>query len=263
MGFFSKKEPVDPCVVCGKDSKASGQTIKKGEYLCKKCFRLLRIEWDRWERMPVEKREDEVSKLKDDLKKLADFKVSRIVGQFLYIDDTNKKWYTPDGAFMTVKRPKIFDFSNIVDFWIVDEDGNSTITQGGTGRAVAGGLLFGGTGAIAGGVTGDRISTTTSSGVYILVKTDLPDCPETKIDFGIIGETKRQGGAWTTAINRANECMAALKEIYDPTKKELLLQSKEAVSSTADEIKKFKELLDCGAITEEEYQAKKTQLLKL
>lgn len=194
--------------------------------MCKKCFRLLRIEWDRWERMPVEMREDEVSKLKDDLKKLADFKVSRIVGQFLYIDDTNKKWYTPDGAFMIVKRPKIFDFSNIVDFWIVDEDGNSTITQGGTGRAVAGGLLFGGTGAIAGGVTGGRISTTTSSGVYILVKTDLPDCPETKIDFGIIGEVKRQGGAWATARNRANECIEALKEIYDPTKKRTVVDVK-------------------------------------
>lgn len=33
--------------------------------------------------------------------------------------------------------------------------------------------------------------------------------------------------------------------------------------SVADEIKKFKELLDQGIITEEEFQAKKEQLLKL
>lgn len=33
--------------------------------------------------------------------------------------------------------------------------------------------------------------------------------------------------------------------------------------STADEIKKYKELLDIGAITEDEYQAKKKQLLGL
>lgn len=33
-------------------------------------------------------------------------------------------------------------------------------------------------------------------------------------------------------------------------------------NSTADEIKKFKELLDAGVITEQEFQAKKDQLLK-
>lgn len=33
--------------------------------------------------------------------------------------------------------------------------------------------------------------------------------------------------------------------------------------SVADEIKKFKDLLDCGAITEEEYEAKKKELLNL
>ncbi len=34
-------------------------------------------------------------------------------------------------------------------------------------------------------------------------------------------------------------------------------------SSTADELKKYKELLDCGAITEEEYDKKKKQLLNV
>ena len=34
-------------------------------------------------------------------------------------------------------------------------------------------------------------------------------------------------------------------------------------SSTADELKKFKELLDCGVITQEEFDAKKKQLLGL
>ena len=33
--------------------------------------------------------------------------------------------------------------------------------------------------------------------------------------------------------------------------------------SAADELSKYKELLDCGVITEEEFQVKKEQLLKL
>ena len=36
-----------------------------------------------------------------------------------------------------------------------------------------------------------------------------------------------------------------------------------AMASPADELKKYKELLDMGAISEEEYNEKKRQLLKL
>ena len=39
--------------------------------------------------------------------------------------------------------------------------------------------------------------------------------------------------------------------------------SSNASQSAADELKKFKELFDAGVITEEEFQAKKEQLLKL
>ena len=38
---------------------------------------------------------------------------------------------------------------------------------------------------------------------------------------------------------------------------------KEGSQSTADELKKFKELLDSGIITQEEFDAKKKQLLGL
>ena len=40
-------------------------------------------------------------------------------------------------------------------------------------------------------------------------------------------------------------------------------QKQESQISVADEIKKFKELLDMGAITQEEFDAKKKQLLGL
>ena len=40
-------------------------------------------------------------------------------------------------------------------------------------------------------------------------------------------------------------------------------KNEEATHSQADEIKKYKELLDSGAITQEEYDSKKKQLLGL
>jgi len=39
-------------------------------------------------------------------------------------------------------------------------------------------------------------------------------------------------------------------------------QAAKSMQSSADELKKFKELLDMGAITEEEYSEKKAELLK-
>lgn len=52
------------------------------------------------------------------------------------------------------KNPKIYKYSDIVDYELL-EDGES-ITKGGLGRAVVGGALFGGVGAVVGGVTGHK-----------------------------------------------------------------------------------------------------------
>ena len=55
-----------------------------------------------------------------------------------------------------------------------------------------------------------------------------------------------------------------------PNKEESVVQiessknvNKTAAISSADELKKFKELLDCGIISQEEFDAKKKQLLGL
>ena len=54
--------------------------------------------------------------------------------------------------------------------------------------------------------------------------------------------------------------LAKKKDLNNLPKNNSILQP---VNSDADEIKKFKELLDQGAITEEEYEAKKKQILGL
>ena len=50
---------------------------------------------------------------------------------------------------------------------------------------------------------------------------------------------------------------------YQEHAEELEASKAQPVVSPADELKKFKELLDMGAITQEEYDAKKKQLLGL
>ena len=59
----------------------------------------------------------------------------------------------------------VFNYSQIVNFELL-EDGNS-IVSGGLGRAIVGGVAFGGVGAIVGGLTGKRKSTDTCTSLQI------------------------------------------------------------------------------------------------
>ena len=70
-------------------------------------------------------------------------------------------------------------------------------------------------------------------------------------------------------IENRNEVHAALSDIIakaqiENTNQKIDISSAAPVaSSNADEIKKYKELLDAGIITQEEFDAKKKQLLGL
>lgn len=62
------------------------------------------------------------------------------------------------------------------------------------------------------------------------------------------------------AVKRINEAIAAYKKKNSaPAATTVVVNN----ASAADELKKFKELLDCGIITQEEFDAKKKQLLGL
>lgn len=56
-----------------------------------------------------------------------------------------------------------------------------------------------------------------------------------------------------------------IQSVFDKVKNEAVMsfQSPSSGFSAADELKKYKELLDLGAITSEEYDAKKSQLLNI
>jgi predicted Zn-dependent peptidase len=58
----------------------------------------------------------------------------------------------------------------------------------------------------------------------------------------------------------AQECLSTLQLICNQ-QKELPENNNSSAASSADEILKFKNLLDCGIITQEEFEVKKKQLL--
>ncbi len=107
--------------------------------------------------------------------------------------------------------------------------------------AIVGGALTGGLGAIAGAAIGGKKKD--ASTFFI----DLMDY-ETKQEFTI--QVKQGKGHF----HNVNEFRVANIPMEDTQKQS---------DSAADELLKFKQLLDAGAITQEEYDAKKKELLGL
>ena len=168
--------------------------------------------------------------------------LSSFNGGTLSIDSTHELF-----AFGNVTKAKvspIFYHFNEVDSYDIEIVGQKTITRkrGGITRALVGGALFGGVGAMVGSNTAKE-------------------------------ETKQVGG---TKILRVNMVTYAGKcqHVSIPSQNilafldECLLEKdnndvQQTVACSADEIIKYKNLLDQGIITQEEFDAKKKQLLDL
>jgi len=78
------------------------------------------------------------------------FNMTKRVGAFIEFDDDQKKWLIPDKK----NDPQIYLYSDIIDCDLLEDE--ESLTSGGLGRAIAGGVLFGGVGAVVGGITGKR-----------------------------------------------------------------------------------------------------------
>ena len=122
-------------------------------------------------------------------------------------------------------------------------------------RSVAGAIIGGGAAA----VIGSQVGTET--------KTEIVTKDDRKIVFYI----KEDGALRTFTVDtqKIDLTLAEIRRLI-PNKDEAVVRIEaqkntgtETVTSSADELKKYKELLDSGVITQEEFDAKKKQLLGL
>lgn len=142
--------------------------------------------------------------------------------------------------------PVVFSFDE-VDSYEVRAIGGKTVTKrkGGITRAIVGGAIAGSVGALVGSETAKSESVTTDGGDEILVNfiTYAGRAKRLSIDYP---------AGFTEFLDRCIE-----------EKQRAANASPNAPVSAADEIMKYKQLLDVGAITQEEFDAKKKQLLGL
>lgn len=167
-------------------------------------------------------------------------------------------------TFTILKRKEdkaTYHFNQIIDFELLEND--ESVTKGGLGRAVVGGMLFGGVGAVVGGVTANRRAKGVCKSLKIKISFRNSSNLTEYINF-IDTETMTDSSFYQIRYEDAQETLSALQLAVEQVGDSVAAESSaEQVTSSADEILKFKQLLDMGAITQEEFDAKKKRLLEL
>lgn len=182
------------------------------------------------------------------------FTISTFVNNVM-IDENTRRWaiYKLDSD-----ESQIYSFSDISKVEL-DENGNKYVSQNGVMRAVVGSTILGGVGAVVGATTADRSHTVNS--LNVIVYTPNISTPVITIPF-ITSPMPDSSRAYQSAKADAIKLAGALNAIAmqnAPAKPD----APAAVASAADELAKYKKLLDEGAISEEEYASVKRRLLNL
>ena len=174
------------------------------------------------------------------------------------IDENSKRWtvYNFNG------ESKIYSFNDIVKVEL-DENGNKYVSQNGVLRAVVGSAIFGGVGAIVGATTATKSHTINS--LNVIVYTSRISDPVITIPL-IISPVSDSSALYSRNKADAIKLMGMLNAIaMQNTSSNSKPDEKapEASLSAADELAKYKKLLDDGAISEEEYSTVKKKLLNI
>lgn len=267
MGLFSKEN----CAICNNEVSALLRSkLKSGEYICRDCGSKVNFStgWtiDNFKNSSVEEIKERIDFAENDLKENADrlskFKATAQFGGYIWFDDKNKWFVFPKGVFtQKIDNCYVFKYDEILDYEVL-EDGTS-ITKGGLGKAIVGGAIFGLAGAIAGGTS--KKTKQVCNNLQIKVTTKNIDNPVIYINL-INAEFNKNSLVYKQASKSVQDILSKFQIVIDQLEQEKNIQKEQSntnTTSVADEIKKFKELLDMGAISQEEFDEKKKQLLGL
>ena len=257
------------CCVCGKEMGIMTGKVKLADgYICTKCYEKAGFSsWNGTEivnngSLTVEQFLNKSVAKNDALTEIERFTPTSSPAPFALFDDNSRTMILSAKPHASYK-PKhftMFSYEQLVDFELL-EDG-AGIASGGLGRAAVGGLLFGGVGAVVGGVTRSQKPTCSQLTIKLTMKNYAE--PAFYIDL-ISAETKKSSFVYKTFMKNAQDVLSQLQLITNSMQAEN--NSKAVITSnsisTADEIRKFKELLDDGIITQDEFDAKKKELLGL
>ena len=256
-------DPKTICSVCDKETGIGKRKIADKELICNSCYKKAGLKMSDLMNKPINKWTAEdfkevIAKKDSNIQEISNFTATKKIGTFVEFDDNQKKWLVLSSFLGKRDKSIVYNYSDIVHFELLEDE--ESVAKGGLGRALVGGALFGGTGAIVGGVTGKRKNKGVCTSMKLKVTINDVNNPAVYINF-IETKTKKSGMVYKNISKLAQECLSTFQLICDQNKNDK--NTNETSISAADELKKYKELLDMDAISLEEYEAKKTELLKL
>lgn len=127
----------------------------------------------------------------------------------LQVDFGNRLLAVATKKYLRLQKAYIFRFDEIQDY-DVNQDGK-TIQKSGAGSAVVGGILFGGLGAVAGGLMGHKQKETITK-LSITLKTSNRWAPAIEIPI-ITGEIKKDSAIYSIAKSSTEKILQALDVI--------------------------------------------------
>ena len=255
FGLFGEK---GTCSICRKEK--TSKKLSDG-FVCSKCLNLCgnnRNTFKKLQDTTTSEILEEIEKEKQANLDIANFVATRGVGKLIKFDDSLKKILFPKTL---LTKARIYNYSELLGYEIL-EDGN-TITKGGLGSAIVGGALFGGIGAVVGGLTGGKKAKEVVKNLKVKIVLDNKIVPAEYIEL-LTTEFKKDGFGYRAAKQQAEDIVAILASIVSENEKNQVNNSN--VQNTNDpitEVKRYKELLDNGIITREEFDKKKKELLNL
>ncbi|MBR3933483.1 MAG: SHOCT domain-containing protein [Clostridia bacterium] len=259
MGLFKKEF----CPICGQEvPKLLSMRIKDKVALCAECGKKIDMDFELLKMQSVEDIVKHFKYREENLKTFQKFNATRemkINGKWFREDANLGVWYIS-----TEKKPEnptLFKYEDIIDYKLL-EDGETT-SSGGLGRALAGGALFGGVGAVVGGVTGQKKSKEVLKSMVLAISVNNPYHTKIELSFLTGGIPCKQGSFLYKQYKNEASKMVSIFDAMAAKGKQAANKPAKTETSGADEILKFKELLDQGIITKKEFDAKKKELLGL
>lgn len=154
----------------------------------------------------------------------------------------------------------IFRYDEIRDYDLLEND--VSVESGGLGRAIAGDVLAGPVGGLFGSLTAKRKTRKSIDMMALQISTTNFCFPSIMISY-LTNETKTKSTRYTNALSQARNTIACLNLIFSQCDNSETQQIQQNSNDPYEELKKAKELLDMGIISQEEFEVKKKQLLEL
>ncbi|WP_130861430.1 DUF4428 domain-containing protein [Bacilliculturomica massiliensis] len=247
------------CNICG--NKAGLTRFKTVDgWICAKCFKkcgftlttpIMQYDTNRIKELLYQKEHNQA--VSDS------FVPTKSIGSFIAFDENDKRIKFLNT--MQGQKPQyvVVNYADILDCDIIED--SMSKTNGGLANAIAGGLIAGGVGAVVGASTASR----TSGKSYVnelKVKLTINNLSSPTAYIQLISfKVKTSSEIYKNANMFANDILSSISVIMAEGRRECD-ESRQTIDA-AEEIRKYKSLLDDCIITEAEFNEKKKQLLRL